>query len=133
MLRYQKYQSNSTIEGVNGKWFIRIVATEQVDLAGLADHMAQHNSPYSKGQIVGILTDMVSCIKELLVDGKTVKIDDLAIFSLGVSCKPSDTALDATPDKVRRYTFNARGTGELSAEQRKKAIHMKEDNKYAVE
>ena len=132
MLRYQKYQSNSSLESVNGKWFIRIVPGEQVDLEGLSDHMASHNSGFSKGQILGILTDMVDCIRELLVDGKTVKIPNLAIFSLGVNCKASDTALEATPDKVRRFTFNARGTGELDAANRAKVIKMKEDNKYAV-
>ena len=133
MLKYQKYQSKSTLEGANGKWFIRVVTDETIDLLGLANHMAKHNSGFSKGQIKGILTDMVDCIKELLVDGKNVKIDDLAIFSLGVSCKPSDTANEATPDKIRSYTFNARGTGELSAANRKAAIRMKEDNKYSID
>ncbi|MCQ2243818.1 MAG: DNA-binding protein [Bacteroidaceae bacterium] len=133
MLRYQKYQSKSTLEGANGKWFIRVIFGEQINLNGLAEHMAKHNSGFSKGQIKGILTDMVDCIKELLVDGKTVKIDDLAIFSLGVSCKPSDTANEATPDKIRSYNLNARGTGQLNAAERKQAIRMKEDNKYAIE
>ena len=133
MLTYQKYQSKSTLEGANGKWFIRVVTDETIDLLGLAKHMATHNSGYSRGQIKGILTDMVDCIKELLLDGKKVKIDDLAIFSLGVSCKPSDTANEATPDKIRTYTFNAQGTGSLSAAARKQEVRMKEDNKYAIE
>ncbi len=133
MLRYQKYQSNSSLESTNGKWFIRIVNGEQIDVDGLASHMAAHNTPFSKGTIRGILCDAVSCIKELLLDGKTVKLQDLAIFSLGVHCKPSDTALEATPDKVRSYSFNARGTGELSAAGRKTAIQMKEDNKYSID
>ena len=46
--------------------------------------MSDHNSPYSAGMIKGVLTDMVVCIKELLLDGKSVKIDDLAIFSVGL-------------------------------------------------
>ncbi|MCQ2244577.1 MAG: DNA-binding protein [Bacteroidaceae bacterium] len=133
MLQYQKYQSKSTLEGANGKWFIRVVNGEQVDVAGLAAHMAQHNTPYSEGTIRGILCDAVNCIKEILLDGKTVKLQDLAIFSLGVSCKPSDTANEATPDKVRCYTFKARGTGKLSAAQRAAAIRMKEMEKYSVE
>lgn len=132
MLRYQKYQSKSTLEGAAGKWYIRVVSDETIDLKGLAKHMASHNSGFSRGQINGILTDMCTCIKEILLDGKNVKIDDLAIFSLGVSCKGSDTADDATPDKIRSFTFNARGTGELSAAARKQAILMKEDNKYSV-
>lgn len=114
MIRYQKYQSNSPFEGTNGKWFIRIKNGEQVDVDKLAEHMAEHNTPYSQGTIRGILCDAVSCIKELLLDGKTVKLQDLAIFSLGIHCKPSNTALEATPDKIRSYSFNARGTGKCS-------------------
>ena len=133
MIRYIKYQSKSTLEGANGKWFIRIKNGEQVNVDGLAAHMAQHNTPYSEGTIRGILCDAVNCIKEILLDGKTVKLQDLAIFSLGVHCKPSDTANEATPDKIRSYTFRARGTGKLSAEQRAAAIRLKEQDKYAVE
>ena len=34
--------------------------------------------------IIGRLKDMVNCTKELLLDGKNVEIDDLAIFSVGL-------------------------------------------------
>jgi hypothetical protein len=46
--------------------------------------MANHNSPYSKGAIMGVLQDMVACIKELLQDGNKVKIADLGIFYLNI-------------------------------------------------
>ncbi|MCQ2242890.1 MAG: DNA-binding protein [Bacteroidaceae bacterium] len=133
MIRYQKYQSKSTLEGANGKWFIRIKSGEQVDVDKLAEHMADHNTPYSQGTIRGILCDAVNCIKELLLDGKTVKLQDLAIFSLGVHCKPSDTANEATPDKIRSYSFNARGTGKCSTTSIKKAIRIREADKYSID
>ena len=78
MIRYKIYQ-NQQKKGVNaGKWFARAVSDETFDLTKLAEHMSKHNSPYSSGVIKGVLTDMVDCIKELLLDGKSVKIDDLA-------------------------------------------------------
>ena len=80
MIRYKIYQ-NQQKKGVNaGKWFARAVSDETFDLAKLAEHMSKHNSPYSGGVIKGVLSDMVDCIKELLLDGKCVKIDDLAIL-----------------------------------------------------
>ena len=82
MIRYKIYQ-NQQKKGLNaGKWFARAVSDETFDLAKLAEHMSKHNSPYSSGVIKGVLTDMVDCIKELLLDGKSVKIDDLAIFGV---------------------------------------------------
>ena len=132
MIRYRKYQNKSQMEGVSGKWFLKAVALESVDLVGLAKHMALHNSGYSKGQIVGILTDMVACIKELLLDGYSVKIDDLAIFSIGIKCKGADKAENATPANIVGVTLNARGTGELYATQRAQETHFKEMEEYSV-
>ena len=67
---------------------------ETVDIKGLAAHMASHNTPYSTGAIHGMLKDMVNCTKELLLDGKNVKIDDLAIFSVGLHTTGAPTADD---------------------------------------
>ena len=70
MIRYKIYQ-NQQQKGLNaGKWFARAVSDETFDLAKLAEHMSKHNSPYSGGVIKGVLSDMVDCIKELLLDGK---------------------------------------------------------------
>lgn len=94
MIRYKIYQ-NQQKKGVNaGKWFARAVSDETFDLAKLAEHMSKHNSPYSSGVIKGVLTDMVNCIKELLLDGKSVKIDDLAIFGVGIRSKAAETLED---------------------------------------
>ena len=60
--------------------------------------MSNHNSPYSKGGIKGLLTDMINCIKELLLEGKNVKIDDLAIFSLGIRNKAAADTEDEPND-----------------------------------
>ena len=99
MIRYKIYQ-NQQKKGVNaGKWFARAVSDETFDLAKLAEHMSKHNSPYSSGVIKGVLTDMVDCIKELLLDGKSVKIDDLAIFGVGIRSKAAETLEDFSLEK----------------------------------
>jgi predicted histone-like DNA-binding protein len=91
------------------------VVEETIDLDALAEHMSTHNSPYSKGVIKGLLTDMIGCIKELLLEGKNVKIDDLAIFSLGI--KNKEMAIreeDFTVSKnISGVKLKARATGDL--------------------
>ena len=84
MVRFILQQIKITGNKCFGKWFAKNVVEETVDLDTLSEHMSSHNSPYSKGVIKGLLTDMVDCIKELLLEGKNVKIDDLAIFSIGI-------------------------------------------------
>ena len=84
MILYVLKKNKNSKSAAYGKYFAYPVIEETVTLDGLAEHMASHNTPYSKGAIKGMLTDMVSCIKELLLEGKNVKIADLAIFSLGI-------------------------------------------------
>ena len=84
MVRFILQQIKITGNKCFGKWFAKNVVEETIDLDGLAGHMSNHNSPYSKGVIKGLLTDMIGCIKELLLEGKNVKIDAWP-FSLLVS------------------------------------------------
>ncbi|WP_051651920.1 DNA-binding protein [Prevotella sp. P6B1] len=115
MLRYILQQIKITSHKCFGKWFAKNVVEETIDLDALAEHMSTHNSPYSKGVIKGLLTDMIGCIKELLLEGKNVKIDDLAIFSLGI--KNKEMALkeeDFTMSKnIEGVKLKARATGDL--------------------
>ncbi len=75
---------NKTIKEAYGKYYARPVVTETIGIDELAEHMASHNTPFSKGAIKGLLTEMVSCVKELVLQNKAVKIDNLAIFSIGI-------------------------------------------------
>ena len=43
-------------------------------------HIAEHNSPFSKGCVKGVLTDAVACIREQLLAGNKVKLGDLGDF-----------------------------------------------------
>ena len=115
MVRYILQQIKITSSKAYGKWYAKNVVEETLDLDGLSEHMSHHNSPYSKGVIKGLLTDMIQCIKELLLQGMNVKIDDLAIFSLGIKNKlAAATEEDFTVSKnIEGVKLKARATGEL--------------------
>jgi predicted histone-like DNA-binding protein len=115
MVRYILKQIKIASSRAYGKWFAKNVVEETIDLDGLAEHMSNHNSPYSKGVIKGLLTDMIGCIKELLLEGKNVKIDDLAIFSLGIKNKLAANSEDefTVSKNVEGVKLRARATGEL--------------------
>ena len=69
------------------------------------------------GAIKGMLTDMVGCIKELLLEGKNVKIADLAIFSLGIKNNGGAVSEEAfsVSKNIKGVKLRARATGELIA------------------
>lgn len=116
MIQIIVYQNtNQKIAEAYGKWFPRVVSTKTVGLEKLAEHMAAHNTPYSKGAILGMLTDATSCTKELLLEGYNVKFDNLAIFSLGLKVKKgADSKEDFSVVKnIAGLKLRARATGEL--------------------
>ena len=96
----------------------QVVSDETIGLEELAAHMASHNTPYSKGAILGMLTDAAACTKELLLLGKNVKFADIAIFSLGLKVKGgAPTKEDFNVAKyILGLKLRARATGELKTE-----------------
>ena len=84
MIRYVLKQCKNAKQTIYGKLFAYPVIEETIDEEALSAHMASHNTPFSQGAIKGMLTDMVQCIHELLLEGKNVKLTNLAIFSIGI-------------------------------------------------
>ena len=107
---------NPKIQKAYGKYYARPVVTQTIDLNALAEHMTEHNTGFSPGATKGLLTDMVKCIKQLVLDGKAVKIDDLAIFTLGIVNKAgaATKAEFSVQKNIESVKLRARATGELT-------------------
>ena len=118
MIKYILKKYMNPRSSIFRKWLAYPVIDETLDLAALAKHMANHSSPYSEGVIYGVLKDMVKCIKEQLLEGKNVKIDDLAIFSVGIKNSKggadSEEVFNVTKH-ISSVKLRARATGELIA------------------
>lgn len=56
------------------------------------------------------------CVKELILDGKNVKLDDLAIFSVGIVSEKGAESAEAfkVSENIKGLKLRARATGELS-------------------
>ena len=118
MLLYTlKENKNEKLPDAKGLWYAYAITTQMMGVDGLAAHMAGHNTPFSKGAIKGMITDMVSCIKELTLQGIAVKIDDLAIFSIGIRNKEGAASEKefTIAKNIDGFRLRARGTGEFSA------------------
>ena len=133
MIKYVKYQNKNEDSKAYGKWYARVKNTEKtVTLEDLAEHMAEHNTPYSAGAIAGVLTDMVVCIRHLVLDGRTVKLPNLAIFQIGMNTTGADSPEKFTVKKnVARLYLRARGTGDFSAKEIKRIGSLSEDDEYS--
>ena len=76
--------TNDAIQGTLGKYYARVEYKGTLSKADLAEHMHEHNAIYSQGLVEGILTDAAKCIKELILQGYVVKIDNLGLFKASV-------------------------------------------------
>ena len=76
--------TNEAIQGTYGKYYSRVEYKDTLGIAELAKHMHSHNAVWSRGLVLGLLTDLTDCIKELALQGYVVKIDDLGLFKATV-------------------------------------------------
>ena len=94
-----------------GKLYARVSYKQTLNVQDMAHHMADHNTAFSEGTITGILIDFVKCIREQVLNGNTVKIDNLAIFKATVEGNGLETLYDAENDKVAMATVGTLPTG----------------------
>ena len=114
MIRYYLYQWHAKGD-LQGLWFARAACDEMLNLEHLSKHMHSHNCPYSEGTILGVLRDAVMCTKELLLEGKKVKFDNLALFSVGIKGTGVVNQADYSVQKnIEGLRLLARATGNLS-------------------
>ena len=131
MIHYKVYQDNRKTSKRKGYWYARSVVVQTYDLEKLAEYMSAHNTPYSKGAIAGVLTDMVACIRELVLEGVAVKIPDLAIFSAGIRSQGAEKLADFNPAKhIYKPHLRARASGSLMAARLKHSVRLREYDKY---
>ena len=113
------------------KWYAKAVQDRTIDFEDLVTHMSEHNSPYSRGVIHGVLTDMLDCVKELVLDGKSVRLGDLGLFSVGLKtsgAKSRDRWTVAT--HVQGVTLNVRNTKTWSNAELRKNTTLQELTPY---
>ena len=105
MLKYKKYQNKNTRSSAYCKWYGRLVH-ELLEFDEFIEHMANHHCVFSEATIRGVLIEMETCLRELLLEGKAVRIDELGIFALGVKTNGELTADKFTADSIKGVNVN---------------------------
>ena len=116
-----KKNKNEKMPNAFGKYYAFPVINQTIGMDGLSEHMASHNTPFSAGAIKGMLTDLVSCIRELTLQGIAVKIDNLAIFSIGIKnkCGAASEKDFSVAKNIESVKLRARATGVLMSDRLK--------------
>ena len=83
---YLKYQNKNRDSAAFGKWFARLKSMETLNTRMLANHISEHGSIYTPDVVFGVLEKFRSCLVEMLLNSRKVKIDGLGTFYPMVEC-----------------------------------------------
>ena len=73
---------------------------EVMTIEKFAKHIATHGCVYSRADISAILYMAVDCMRELLLDGKKVRLGDLGDFSVSLSSRGATDAQSFTAQNI---------------------------------
>ena len=105
MIRYKKFNNNNQVSASYNKWYGRAV-TELMEFEEFVKHMANHHCVFGESTIRGVLIEMQICMRELLLEGKAVRLDDLGIFRTGLETSAATTAKEFTADNIKAVRLN---------------------------
>ena len=77
---YDVKKNMNTASKSYGQWFGRTKSLETLNTRRLAQHIAEHGSIYTPDVVYGVLEKFRSCLVEMLLESKKVKIDGLGTF-----------------------------------------------------
>ena len=101
-------------------WYATAVSDREMSFEDFVTHISEHNSPYSRGTIHGVLMDTLDCLKHLILDGKSVRFSDLGLFSIGMTSRGEAPREKVTASSVLGVHLIVRNTKSWSNAELKK-------------
>ena len=77
---YEVKLNQNTSSSAYGKWYAQIKNLETLNTRKLANHISEHGSIYTPDVVYGVLEKFRSCLVEMLLESKKVKIEGLGTF-----------------------------------------------------
>jgi len=77
---YEVKLNQNTSSSAYGKWYAQIKSLETLNTRKLANHISEHGSIYTPDVVYGVLEKFRSCLVEMLLNSKKVKIEGLGTF-----------------------------------------------------
>ncbi|MBR2151123.1 MAG: hypothetical protein IJ902_07060, partial [Prevotella sp.] len=85
---YEVYQNDikDSESVMYGKWYARLKSIETLSIEKLAKHIAEHGSVFTADVVEGVMKKFKSCLLEMLLESKKVKVAGLGTFYLTCEC-----------------------------------------------
>ena len=70
-----------------GKWYARLKSIETMSMPKLAKHISEHGSVFTEDVVEGVMKKFKTCLLEMLLESKKVKVNGLGTFYLTCECE----------------------------------------------
>ena len=86
---YEVYQNDikDSESVMYGKWYARLKSIETMNMTKLAKHISEHGSVFTEDVVEGVMKKFKSCLLEMLLESKKVKVAGLGTFYLTCECQ----------------------------------------------
>ena len=84
---YEVYQNQNEHNAAYGKWYGRVKYLESLNTRKLSNHISEHGSIYTPDVVYGVMEKFRSCLLEMLLNSKKVKIEGLGTFYTTLECQ----------------------------------------------
>ena len=134
-IKYRKVKRTPQTGENAGKelWYATVVTDREMNFEEFVDNISSHNSPYSRGTVHGVMMDMLDCLKELILDGKSVRLGDLGLFSIGMKSHGELTRDKVSAASVEDIHLIVRNTRSWSNSELKKLCKITAYDSYGTE
>ena len=92
------YKNNNTASKTYGQYYGYIFKRKGLNLKGFARHISEHGSLVTYDLAVLVLQNIVTCLREMMVQGIPVKLDGLGTFSPGITGTGADSIEEYDPN-----------------------------------
>ena len=108
---YEVYQNDikDSESVMYGKWYARLKSIETMSIEKLAKHISEHGSVFTADVVEGVMKKFKTCLLEMLLESKKVKVAGLGTFYLTCECQKGGA------DKESEFNVN----------QHLKALHIR--------
>ena len=86
---YEVYQNDikDSESVMYGKWYARLKSIETLSMTKLAKHISEHGSVFTEDVVEGVMKKFKTCLLEMLLESKKVKVAGLGTFYLTCECQ----------------------------------------------
>lgn len=80
--------------------YAKAQVNEVMSFRKFVQHIADHGG-YTRGKVKGVLSDMCTCLVEMLLEGKKIQLDELGDFWISLSSDGAESCEKFTADNIK--------------------------------